>query len=50
MFHTKHADVIDPSNIVKRGGDADIVTEGFTCHLYGHVKQNDAHEVIKLHF
>ena len=26
------------------------VLEEFTRHLYGHVKQNDMHAVIKLHF
>ena len=26
------------------------VYEEFTYHLYGHVKQNDLHEVIKFHF
>ena len=26
------------------------VLEKFTCYLYGHIKQNDVHEVIKLHF
>ena len=26
------------------------VLEEFTYHFYGHVKQNDVHEVIKLHF
>ena len=24
MFHTKHADLIDPGNIIIRGGDTDI--------------------------
>ena len=27
-----------------------VLMEEFTCHLYGHVKQNDIHEVIKCHF
>ena len=26
------------------------IFEEFTCHLYGHVKMNDVHEFIKLHF
>ena len=26
------------------------ILEEFACHLYGHVKQNDVHEVIKLHY
>ena len=49
----------------KRGKFADVFTiltdfplntdtldllEKFKCHLYGHLKQNDIHEFIKLHF
>ena len=26
------------------------VLEEFTCHLHGHVNQNDIHEVVKLYF
>ena len=26
MFHTKHADLINPGNIIVRGGDTDIAT------------------------
>ena len=75
MFHTKHANLIDPGNIVQlmqknekfvdaftnirscirtldfpMNTDTLNVFQEFTCHLYGHVKLNDVHEVIKLHF
>ena len=57
MFHTKHADLINPGNIIVRGGDTDIATilsrdvekleNSHLCYGFG-VDYNNSREYIDI--